>query len=527
MPNDGLRGLGDNVPEGGFPHVEVGASADAPFLLLDPEQLYYHGKAYQDVWLMALELLDSGLHGQVKHRLQETTDLSTRDIADIFTRISNAIWAHNDTLGLWHRLWGLGASYEQIPIQKEFNNRLCVPNADGKTLDYVKSDDIVPLFASKNPADWPRILYTSNHARAWRSTDLTELTSGIERLGQDATGKPLDIYRFTHKPPLPNAAAGKTIMLLACSTERDMYRNGARLIHRRLDLLEDPNAENPAKRTRENISPAALRLAKLLMKTMAEPRSQRLINLDCANIDMDAALKEHPFIADHLVRMSGEDIRFEEHNPIVLRADAAAIADRFRGIGFSLGCNTVTDTVRFFKQECEALGQHLKISCPDGSCRTATEADIRAIISHLELLNLAPGEVPLTKAEREQLGMQRTSLLNTHDMTAGHLVNPNAAQYDRRQDRLIKIEGKAEHSGHSIVHMLGKAGPDGHWGFLMDPANAGRPHYEDAQAAVKRFFSEKYKKEDKKHDVVGLHSSRAIGRGTASAVFASLTGGGR
>ncbi len=526
MQNDGLRGLGDNLPEGGFPQMEVGASADAPFLMLDPEQLYYHGKAYQDVWLRALAWLDSGLHGYVKLRLQETKNLSTREIADIFMRISDAVWAHNDTFGLWHRLWGLGASYEKIPIQEKFNNRLCVPNADGKTLDYVKSDDIVPLFASKNPADWPRVFYTSNHARAWRSTDLTELTSGIERLGQDATGKPLDIYRFTHKPPMPNDAAGKTIVLLACSTERDMYRNGARLIHRRLDLLEDPNAQNPAKRTRENISPAALRLAKLLIKTMAEPRSQRLINLDCANIDMDPELKKHPFIADHLVRMSGEDIRFEENNPVILRADAAAIADRFRGIGFSLGCNTVTDTVRFFKQECAALGTQLKISCPDGSYRTATEADIRAIISHLELLNLAPGEVPLTQAERE-FGMQRASILNTQDMTAGHLVNPNTAQYDRRQDRLIKIEGAKEHSGHSIVHMLGKAGPNGHWGFLMDPANADRPHYEEAQAAVRRFFSEKYKNEDKKQGDVGAHTMRAAMRGAVPASFASLVGGGR
>ena len=463
--------------EGGHPEREVNASAPPPKVVVNPESLYYSGKRSLDAWLGALKRLDKGLANRTEAELANSQELSTRSIASIFREISRIIWAQNDFIRTGgFSLLGFGGN-KPIPIQKDFNDRLWTHNPDG-SLDHVTSDDLAPLFVPGKQAEWPNLVLTSNHARAWQSSNLSDLMAGIEQLANDSWSDKLDLLRIKNHER-PKHVGGKTIVALACHTERDMYLNGAKLLDRRLNLEEDPNKENPRERTIEGISPAAIRLAKLMLKLMVEPPAKptqgyKLVDLDRAVVHPNA-----PFVAD------------DHTASLVIRADAASIAQHIKLVGYSRGANTVTDALRFLYREYAALGDRLQVRDKSGKLHAATDKDMSALIGNIGLLSLAPGEVPLTKAEKYTVGINRVTILNTHDLTAGHLVNPDRADYDRWSDRLIEIEGTLDESGHSIVAALGK---DGKPGFIMDPANTNRPNYRTAQDEVRAFFASNHQR---------------------------------
>ncbi|MES2983648.1 MAG: hypothetical protein V4735_00480 [Pseudomonadota bacterium] len=354
-------------------------------------------------------------------------------------------------------------------------------NTDG-SLNSLTSDDLAPLFVAGKPEEWPNLVLTSNHARAGKSSDLSELMQGIEQMAHDAWGKPLDLHRFTKedraagKPNVKN----KTIIALACHTERDIFLNGAELLDRRLDLEEDKlgNAD-PSKRTLTHISPASMRLAKLIMKLMVEPdpAMPTLVDLDRAT---DYKHIDDPFIAN------------DHDRGLVLRADAPSIAQHIKLVGYSRGANTVTDALRFLHLEYAKLGPRLQQRSKDGSTHAVTQQEMKQLVGNIGLLSLAPGEVPLTKAERDIVGIHRVTILNTHDLTAGHLVNPDAADYDRWADRLVRIDGTRADSGHSIGEAMGKKGKTG---YIMDPAHANDAHYRTAQDEVRAFFASNHQKQ--------------------------------
>lgn len=368
---------------------------------------------------------------------------------------------------------------ETSEMQRRCNDKLWVLDNQQSDVSRVTSDDISPLFTKDKPADWPNIILTANHARASSTNDLVELLKGIEQLASDAGSEPLAIHRLKNDEP-KQKVKGKTIVALACHTERDIFLNGAELIERRCDLEEDTagNAD-PSKRTLAHMSPAAMRLAKLMMKCFVEPQKANGTRL----VDLDRATKEYrdaeaPYIAD----VHSKDL--------VLRADATAIAQHIKLVGYSKGANAVTDALRFLYLECARLGVRLKVREKDGKTRIAGENDISTLIQNIGLLSLAPGEVPLTKAEKYKVGMKRTTILNTHDMTAGHLVNPDAADYDVWTDKLVTIKGTTEELGHSIKSALGG---NGKTGYIMDASNADQPNYQTAQDEVKAFFASNHR----------------------------------
>lgn len=415
---------------------------------------------------------------QAEETIKNTTELSTRSVAKMMRDISYACWQDS------------GGHDISVPIQKKFNNYLISHAKDG-TLNIIKSDQLTPLFKQGDEAKWPHLILTSNHARASETKDLHELMRGICRIASDAWGKTLDICQLTTKTK-PEEAATKNIVIMACHTEKDNLLNGANLIDRRLDLEEDSNIECPKDRTLSHISPAAVRLAKLMLKLMVETESQANIDLVRSKADNDHPLNARPFVVDDL---QDKGYYFQ---PIILRADAKKIAGHIKLIGYSKGANTVTDALRFFYQECAHLGAQLKVRDDKGELRAANDNDIKNIISGIALLNIAPGEVPLTKAEKEVLGINRTTILNTHDFTAGHLVNPNSDDYNNSQDRLIKITGTKTESGHSVTDALGD---DNKRGYIMDldngridsartkAAKENAKNYQEAQKEIRNFFS--------------------------------------
>lgn len=369
---------------------------------------------------------------------------------------------------------------ETSEMQRRCNDKLWVLDDQQRDVSRVTSDDVSPLFTKDKPADWPNIILTANHARASSTNDLVELLKGIEQLTSDAGDEPLALHRLKNDAP-KQKVKGKTIVALACHTERDIFLNGAELIERRCDLEEDTagNAD-PSKRTLAHMSPAAMRLAKLMMKCFVEPQKANGTPL----VDLDRATKEHRDVGDPYIANA-------HTKDLVLRADATAIAQHIKLVGYSKGANAVTDALRFLYLECARLGVRLKVREKDGKSRIAGENDISTLIQNIGLLSLAPGEVPLTKAEKYKVGIKRTTILNTHDMTAGHLVNPDAADYDVWTDKLVTIEGTTEELGHSIKSALGG---DGIKGYIMDAVNSLKRNYQIAQDEVKAFFASNHRK---------------------------------
>lgn len=458
------------------PHPS-GKRASAPRVMVSPNDMINRGRLSLESWL---RVLPSKLAEEERKKLAHRDDLSTRGIARYFRNLSATCWTQN----AWYSLWNLSDNETQIPIQKMFNNQLMTYDGKG-ALNLIKSDAIIPLFPPGEPEKWPNLVLTSNHARAWQGSDLVEILEGQERMARDAFGKPLPMYRLTHAEQQPDVG-GKTIMVLACHTQRDLLLNGADLIERRCELEEDPNRHSPEKRSIANMSPAAMRLAKLALKTMAEPESQPLIDLGRAHENF---IKE-PYIANELMRRGHEDVNYPDNHPIIIRSDAASIAQHIKGQGFSKGCNTMTDMMRFMWLEYKQLGPHMQIRDSDGQLRAMTDKDMQTIIGNMALLAVCPGEVPLTNEEKYTLGITRTSIHNKHDLTAGHLVNPDASEYDPWADKLIEIEGSREAMGHSVKCALGAMDRAG---FIMDPIK-GRtdPAYREAQDAVRAFYASCY-----------------------------------
>lgn len=469
-----------NEPEGGEAlgdHVTV----NAPNVFVDPEALYYSGKSTTGSYLDNLGLLDrtygTSLRDNAERHLKNSRDYSGLPVAQWFESLSRTIW---NTNGMWS-MFSLSQKDGQIPIQKTCNNHLWTHNKEGD-LNHITSDDITPLFPEGRSQEWPNIILTSNHARAWRGDDLTQLMQGIERMASDGWGKPLAAHPIVKGQSLSDVK-GKNAVVLACHTEQDIYMNGAQLIRRRIALMEDKARQDPANRTLENISPAAVRLAKLILKTMMSRESINGVDLDREKQENTPAHFKKPFVAD--------DERYQNFD-FVLRSDASRIAQHLKLVGYSRGANTVTDALRFFYQECKALGPRLKTRDLNGNLRAVNDGDIQGIISNIGLLSLAPGEVPLTKAERETVGIRRTTIYNTHDLTAGHLINPDAADYDRWSDKLICIEGTRDDAGHNIVEALGDSKREG---YLMKPENAQKSQaFADAQDEIKAFFASNFGK---------------------------------
>ena len=472
-----------NTPEGGIEAPRNDVSAGAPSVMVNPEMLYYNGKTQTDTFLAALGVISPSMRRQAEDKLKNTRDYSSISIAELFESMSDQIWMANDFWGgkFANRLFGLPKNATRIPIQDTFNNRLWSYNDSG-TLNHITSAEIVPLFRKGNEANWPNLILTSNHARAWRSEDLSQLMQGIERLASDGWNAPLDSCRITRESASAQTA-GKNLIILACHTERDIFGNGAQLIRRRIDLSSDPNKEVPAKRTLANLSPAAVRLAKLMMKSMLEPSSAPYVDLDRAGSEADPIDWNAPFIANDPLATA---------HRFTLRTDAARIAQHIKLVGYSRGANTVTDALRFFYQECAALGERLVMTQPDGSVKTVTDVDIKTIISNMGILSLAPGEVPLSHAEKHVLGMRRTTIYNEHDLTAGHLINPDASEYNIWSDRLIRINGTRDDAGHNIVEALGDATRPG---YIMDKQRAiSDPQYQTAQDEIRAFFASNFHK---------------------------------
>lgn len=308
-----------------------------------------------------------------------------------------------------------------------FNNKLWTHNNDG-SLNRVLSKDVRRLF--EPGTEWPQLFLTTNHALASDHEDLSGIMRGFRKLAQDTFNLPVSLIRNVDEHT--QADASQTLMISAVSAERNPWFNGAELLDRLQALRHDIRRQHGgAPTTLEHISPAAIRLGKLMLKLLVE---------DANSVDVDA--KQYTARAD------------TAGLPLKLRADAPLVAQHLHLMGYSKGGNTVTDALRYLVLEMRAGG--------------IEQAEIKNVVRHIGLVCVAAGEVPLTQEEKN-FGMRRMSVINEHDVIANHFRAGDEHHYSIDDD-FYKIHGVEKDLGHNPRDALGyyEEGQASRRGFLHD-----------------------------------------------------------
>ncbi|MCI5049597.1 MAG: hypothetical protein MRY32_04620 [Rickettsiales bacterium] len=377
--------------------------------------------------------------------------------------------------------FGLLATDTHREFSQKFNDNLLTHNDDG-SLNRVYSTHVRKLFEPGKEDQWPQIFLTSNHAMSATHEDVAGLMTGLQKLAKDSFGLKPNLIRRIDKgapeeDPAKEGVGPKTMIISAVSARPNAWLNGSALLRRLIELRvqHDRNPHQFPDQDSE-MSPAAIRLAKFMLRMMVEEKDIRRVD---------------PFGTERMA-----DIIADGQEPVTLRSDARAIAQHIRIAGYSKGGNTVTDAMRYLVSELKATrangepafvirhkeNEPLKEDERDyGDAQGAASAlgkwDIASIVRNIGLLSIAAGEVPLTHEEKEY-GIRRINILNDKDVVASHF---SAADRKRpelfygRHDDFHLIGGVGDELGHGPDFALGTISKDGkeESGYIMSKPNGG------------------------------------------------------
>ena len=342
----------------------------------------------------------------------------------------------------------------------EYNHKFLSEKSDGD-IGAVDGDAIVAMFQQpgwEKKKDFPRIILTSSHARGETLNDMRQITHGIEAMARTASGQPLPIARSDEA-----AKPDQTLMLFACDTERNTGLNAVNLLRRINELRRAATGEEPDGFVQ--MSPGAKRMAKLMLKCMAE------------NPEDVGDINDGKSIRDTLPK--GRHVH--------LRADAARVAQHFQLIGYSKGGNVVSDAMRYLVSELTArdmTGRDLVYVHNEHESSTPISAfgphGVRSIVRNIGLMAIAAREVAMSDEMRDD-GVRRVAFNNEFDKIAFHSNYPDAPK-----DENWTVKGEAGGLGHDPASAMGTKHAQGY--LVRDPRVARRikefmaPHY--GKAAV-------------------------------------------
>lgn len=409
---------------------------------------------------------------------------------------ANSMQAFGTTVSAMDDFWNLpqstqpestrnGPVYPNVAILKD---RLVTHNEDG-SLNRIFSDHVRDKFKPGDHKNWPQLILTTNHALTTDHTHISGIMEGFHSLAHHTFGKPISLIRYPDKPERdpkykPAGTQGQsrhTLIISAVDAEPNAWLNGAKLLNRLANLREeyDENLRSgnghKALQTEQEISPAARRLAKFIMRLMVEDQDLDRINpfgekqigaQEIEDAKRRKAAANDPF--------STPDISAA---PIILRADAKTIAQHIKLAGYSKGGNTVSDAMRYLlkelRQDIPGHAGSALIHIRDENDPTKTlpmdQRHICDIMRNIGLLCVATGEVPLTHEEKE-FGIRRLSIINENDLIANHFRAGDEHRYGTHDDFLV-IKGSKEHLGHGPRETLGN-GVEG--AILQDPSARNR-----------------------------------------------------
>lgn len=365
-------------------------------------------------------------------------------------------WLGSRAAARW--MWDKGDPKGQPDPIVTYNDRLYTHNRDG-SLNRIKSGDIARHFTPGREADWPQLVLTTNHADTRTSEQVSEIMKGVSSLVRHAL--PKGRFELERHPEKARTVRGKTIVVAALHAEDTASRNGADLMYRNIHLREHTSlAErisihsgpgdkaDAVEQAHRGPSPAAIRLAKLMLKLMVE--SSETIETASGKPMVDERRTYRDMLAD------GEAIA----HPIVLRADAEAVARHMTLLGYSKAANTINDAVRYLAYELSSTtpqGQPLFARRQaDGAVKPiAGVADIHPIIRKLGIIGINGPGVKLTDEEK-MLGMYRLRFRNQFDRVAEHFdITTGTTQTVDEHDIVHTLKGTREGLGHLPRAALG------------------------------------------------------------------------
>lgn len=372
----------------------------------------------------------------------------------------------------------------------EYNHQFLSEKSDG-TIAAIDPAKVISLFQAtedngwQKPTKFPRIIYTSSHARGDSLDDVTRITHGIEAVARDSwEGKTLNVGHLDQE-----VTNDQTLMLFSCETEKNPLLNGINLTERIVELEDNRDL----KRADEfkHVSPGALRIARLMLACMSE----------------NYYSKDRPPLFDINDPRPLNEIFNNGGDRIHLSVDARKIAQHFQLMAYSKGGNVVSDALRLLQRDLLALDSHDK-----GIVRTSvheedkgylrTKYGTRSLLHNIECASIAARELPFTE-EQKQNGLQRVAFNNKHD--------PLTSEFEYKgswNDEFYLIEGVEDPlHAHDPVLALGKridpelAATDPNQdakearGYVLDDKNVARrmkeffaPHY--GRAAIANLFVE-------------------------------------
>lgn len=388
--------------------------------------------------------------GMMRHAINSMGGLHAREQLEEFILNNPIVTPFLNDRAMAHRMWKAGEASPEKDALVAKNNHLYTHNRDG-SLNRIRSTDILPNF--EKGKNWPQLILTANHAMSAESNDLSGIMKSITALVGHAIEPRLELQAHPNK----FSAEGKTIMPAALHTEDNAMKNGAALLYRYNYLRENQSlaaririppypagCEISAKEwALQAPSPAAFRLAKLMLKLMVE-------NPDAIDVDQGCTVEE-------LVEKGKRPAA-----PLVLRDDAADIAAHISLIGYSKAANTVNDAVRILAYELTSRAPDntplFSQRVEEGLKPIATPHDARFIISQLATIGIGGGEVPLTP-EENAFGManHRLRVNSKHDWKSLHFLyaEKNKTDYVSHNDRPYIVNGSSHHMGHDPVDALG------------------------------------------------------------------------
>lgn len=266
----------------------------------------------------------------------------------------------------------------------DYNGKFLAEDRDG-TLTAVDADMVAARFASGQPRPLPRVILTSSHAQGESLKDATSILHGIEAMARDA-GHPL-------QPALANELleSHQTLVMMACDTDRNPFLNAGHLGNRMTELTHTLEGH---KDEFETASPGAPRIARFILKCMAEDQSR----IDIAD-------------TRRLKDVNGNE-------PIILQTDARDIIDHLMLWGYSKGGNVVSDAARYLIDELHATNAQghsiIKLDESRADDDPAEQAAKRELVEHLKLVACAAREKAISP-ELKAKGMRRIAFNNRFD----------------------------------------------------------------------------------------------------------------
>lgn len=348
-------------------------------------------------------------------------------------------------------MWDQGNPKGHPDLTPALNHALYTHNENG-SLNRIQAEDILKHFKPGCEKDWPNLVLTANHADTSDSNAFSGVMKNMSALLRHAL--PTANITLERHPDDVDSVAGKTIVVGAIHAEETQSRNGADLIWRINYLrnhqsLKDRISVHPPEGHDYGLdeidhigpSPAAIRLGKLMLQLMVEDPSK--VDVDEGRTFMDMQVDEGP----------------EAKKPLVLRADAAAIAKHITLMGYSKGANTISDAVRYLAFELSSRGVNaqplFRQRDAQGRAVGMKRDTIKPILSALGIVGINGPGVPVTEEEKA-LGITRLRLRNEHDLVAGHFdLATGALPKSTAHDTVHTVNGSTNGLGHLADDALG------------------------------------------------------------------------